>query len=261
MAGQRVRRGRRSRLCSPKASDRAGGRTRPARTGHSVDDSTKQTLLSQFSAWLDAAQDDPAPRDEPAPTTDLYSLFVEMAGLRGEVRTESRLVKEALDQFRDVFETLRASQTTMQRELERSRTDARDQIRTAVRQLLLDLIDLRDRLLAALSVTRTPPTRWRDRWFRVTVSGDEAWRDGLRLTIQRLDQVLLERNVVALRLEGHPFDPQHARVIGTAVDSAAAEGIVVEEVRTGFLWDDQVLRTGDVIVNKAGPVTGDKYDR
>lgn len=219
-----------------------------------MDDNTKQALLSQFSAWLDAAWDDAqTPPDEPAPTTDLYSLFVEMAGLRGEVRTESRLVKEALAQFRDTFETLRGSQATVQRELERSRTEARDQTRAAVRQLLLDLIDLRDRLLAALRVTETPPTRWWDRWSHRAVTGDEAWRDGLRLTIQRLDQVLLDRNVVALRLQGQPFDPSYARVIGTAADSTAAEGTVVEEVRTGFLWDGQVLRTGEVIVNKAAP--------
>ena len=46
-------------------------------------------------------------------------LFVEVAGLRSEVRTESRLVKEALDQFRGVFDTLRASQATLQQELDR----------------------------------------------------------------------------------------------------------------------------------------------
>src|SRR5208283_4133810 len=51
-----------------------------------------------------AAEDEPEPPDDPGATTDLYSVFVEVAGLRSEVRTESRLVKEALDQFRDVFD-------------------------------------------------------------------------------------------------------------------------------------------------------------
>ena len=74
-----------------------------------MDDSTKQVLLSRFSDWLDAAEDGQAPPEDPAPATDLYSLFVEMAGLRTEVRTESRMVKEALDQFRGVFDTLRAN--------------------------------------------------------------------------------------------------------------------------------------------------------
>ena len=82
-----------------------------------------------------------------------------MAGLRSEVRTESRLVKEALDQFRGVFDTLRASQATVQQELERARAEARDQARAAMRPLLLDVIDLRDRLLAALKFSGTATDR------------------------------------------------------------------------------------------------------
>jgi len=217
----------------------------------------KQALLSQFSAWLDAAGDSPAPAEELKPATDLWSLLVEMAGLRSEVRTESRLVKEALDQFRGVFDTLRASQATVQQELERARTEARDQARAAVRPLLLDVIDLRDRLLAALNFSGTPRRGWVDRLLRRNATGEEAWREGLRLTLRRLDQVLLDRRVVALRLEGQPLDPRHARVVATSADTAAPDGTVIEEVRAGFLWDDQVLRTAEVIVSKSGPRTGD----
>lgn len=219
-----------------------------------MDDSTKQTLLSQFSAWLDAAGDSPEPPDETAPTTDLRSLFVEMAGLRSEVRTESRLVKEALDQFRDVFETLRAGQATMQQELDRARAE---EARAAVRPLLLDIIDLRDRLLAALKFSGTAPSGWLGRLLRVKAPSEKAWQEGLRLTLRRLDQVLLDRRVVPLPLEGQPFDPRHARVVATSADSAAPDGTVIEEVRSGFLWDEQVLRTAEVIVSKAGTRTGD----
>jgi molecular chaperone GrpE len=227
-----------------------------------VDDSTKQALLSQFSAWLDAAGNGPDPSEEPMPATDLYSLFVEMAGLRSEVRTESRLVKEALDQFRGVFDTLRASQATLQQELERARAEAREQARAAVRPLLLDVIDLRDRLLAAVKFSGPPPTGWLDRltrrrMMRRNASGGEAWREGLRMTLSRLDQVLLDRRVVAPRLEGQPFDPRIARVVATSAGGGAPDGTVIEEVRAGFLWDDQILRTAEVIVSKAATRTGE----
>jgi molecular chaperone GrpE len=222
-----------------------------------VDDSTKKALLSRFSAWLDGAGNDSEPSEEPTAATDLYSLFVEMAGLRSEVRTESRLVKEALDQFRGVFDTLRASQATVQQELERERAEARDQARAAVRPLLLDVIDLRDRLLAALKFSEPPQTSWLDRLIRRNAPGGETWREGLRMTLNRLDQVLFDRRVVAPRLEGQPFDPRIARVVATSADSGAPDGTVIEEVRTGFLWDDQVLRTAEVIVSKADTRTGD----
>lgn len=223
-------------------------------------------LLHQFGAWLDAAAerapsgptDGQTPTDEVTPTTDLYSLFVEMAGLRSEVRTESRLVKEALEQFRGVFETLQTSHATMVQELERARAETRDQAKAALRPLLLDVIDLRDRLLAALTLSGTARTGWLDCVLRRNVSGGEAWQEGLRLTLRRLDQVLLDRRVVPMRLEGHPFDPLRARAVAIVADGTAQDGTVIEEVRTGFLWDEQVLRTAEVVVSQSDARTGDK---
>jgi molecular chaperone GrpE len=229
--------------------------------GDKVDDSIKQALLSQFSAWLDSVPDEgpavAAPGAEPAPTTDLYSLFVEMAGLRAEVRTESRLVKEALEQFRGVFETLQTSHATVRQELERARAETRDQVKAAVRPLLLDVIDLRDRLLDAQRLSGTARTGWLGRLLGRNATGGAAWQEGLGLTLRRLDQVLLDRRVVAVQLQGQPFDPLQARAIATVADSAAPDGTVIEEVRAGFLWDDQVLRTAEVIVSKSGARTAD----
>src|SRR5271166_3359171 len=224
-----ARQDRPSRLYSSRGScwppGRKAGLTRV--TGDSVDDSMKQALLNQFSTWLDAAGDSPAPTEEPKPTTDLWSLFVEMAGLRSEVRTESRLVKEALDQFRGVFDLLRTSQATLQQELDRVRAETRAQAHAALRPLLLDVIDLRDRLVAALKFVATGRPHWSDRLLRRNALGGAAWQEGLRMTVRRLDQVLLDRGVVAAHLVGQPFDPRRARVVATAPDASVAEGTVI----------------------------------
>ena len=223
-----------------------------------MDDSIKQALIDRFRGYLDMVQDGEEPPDDPGETADLFSVLVEMAALRSEVRTESRLVKEALEQFRGVFDSLQASQATLQRELDRARTETRDQARSALRPLLLDVIDLRDRLVAALTLSAAARPRWRDRLWRRDRSGVAAWQEGLRMTLRRLDQVLLDRRVVATQLAGLPFDPQLARAIGTAADSSVAEGTVIKEVRAGFLWDDQVLRTAEVIVSKGDAGKGDR---
>ena len=221
-----------------------------------MDDSIKQALLSRFQAYLETAET--AAPESRTETSDLYSIFVEVAGLRSEVRTESRLVKEALDQFRGVFDMLQASQATVQQELERARSAARDQAEAALRPLLLDVIDLRDRLLAALTFAAAARPGWLGRFVRRPASGEEAWQEGLRMTLRRLDQVLLDRRVVPMQLVGLPFDPRRARVVATSADRSAADGTVLEEVRTGFLWDDQVLRTADVIVSKNAAATGER---
>ena len=61
-----------------------------------------------------------------------------------------------------------------------------------------------------------------------------------------------------MQLVGRPFDPRLARVVGTAPDRSVAEGTVIEEVRAGFLWDDQVLRTAEVIVSKGDNGIGER---
>jgi molecular chaperone GrpE len=223
-----------------------------------VDDNIKQALLSRFSAYLDAAEDEPEPPDESGEATDLYSVFVEVAGLRSEVRTESRLVKDALDQFRDVFDLLRTSQATVQQELDRARTESRDRERAALRPLLLDVIDLRDRLLAALNLVAVTRPGWFGRLFRRSAPGGAAWQEGLRMIVRRLDQVLLDRGIAATHLAGAPFDPRSAQAVGTAPHSSLPEGTVIEEVRTGFLWDGQVLRTAEVIVSKRSNDSGER---
>ena len=84
-----------------------------------MDDSIKQALIDRFRGYLDMVEDGEESPDDPGETADLFSVLVEMAALRSEVRTESRLVKEALEQFRGVFDSLQASQATLQRELDR----------------------------------------------------------------------------------------------------------------------------------------------
>ena len=224
-----------------------------------MDDSIKQALLSRFQTYLDTVE---AGAEAETPesgteTSDLYSLFVEVAGLRSEVRTESRLVKEALDQFRGVFDMLQANQANLQQELDRERSTARNQADVALRPLLLEVVDLRDRLLAALKFAAKVHPGWVDRLLRRPASDDGTWQEGLRMTLRRLDQMLLDRRVVPVQMVGLPFDPRHARVVATVADGSV-EGTVLEEVRTGFLWNDQVLRTAEVVVSKSAAESGER---
>ena len=220
-----------------------------------VDDSTRQALLARFTDWLDATEDLPDAPAEPEEAADLFSVFTELAGLRTELRTESRLVKEALDQFRSAFDTLQSSHATMQRELDRARAGGRDERRAALRPLLLDVVDLRDRLAAALSLPVVPPP-WPERLWRRSRGRDGAWQEGLGMTLRRFDEVLQDRGVQRMELLRRPLDPALARVVGTVADRTTEAGTVVEEARAGFLWEDQVLRTAEVIVSAPGPGAG-----
>jgi molecular chaperone GrpE len=225
--------------------------------GTMLDETTREKLLSRFAAYLDGLDhhgsgDAPAgSAEEGSEEADLFSVFVELAGLRNEVRTQSRIVKEALDRFRSVFDTLQASHATLEQELKRTRADAHDRERMLLKPLLLDIIDVRDRLAAGLKpAVAAPPRRWYERFpiAKAKCAAAEAWREGIRMTLRRVDRLLADQRIAAIEAVGRPFDPRHATAVATVGATEAADGIVVDEVRPGFLWQGELLRPAEVIV-------------
>jgi molecular chaperone GrpE len=232
-----------------------------------VDETIREKLLNRFVAYLDGLDHDESGEVETAATAeegseeaDLFSVFVELAGLRNEVRTQSRIVKEALDRFRSVFDALQSSHATLEQELKRARADAHDRERTLLKPLLLDIIDVRDRLAAGLKpATAAPPRRWYERFsdLKAKPAAAEAWQEGMRMTLRRVDRLLADQRIAAIETVSRPFDPRHAIAVATVADPAAADGIVVEEVRQGFLWQGELLRPAEVIVARRDTRNGD----
>ncbi len=244
-----------------------------------MDPSIKETLLDRLRAYLDgldaadAAESEFAQIGDAGPAEaeaagdaagdearDLFSVFTEIAAARNEVRTQTRVVKDALDQFRAVFETLQSGNETLSRELKETRARAGEQARTILRPLLLDIIDVRDRLAAGLAAV--PPearSSWWSRWRR-TAPAPDPWREGLEMTLRRLDRVLADRRVTPIVTVGRPFTPDVARVVATRDDPNVAEGLVIAESRAGFAWDGQLLRAAEVIVAKRAGAK-DRSDR
>jgi molecular chaperone GrpE len=218
-----------------------------------VDDHDKGRLLDQFQRYLDSIEtlpDETAGGDGGETETDLFTVFVELAALRNEVRGEARLVKDALDQFRAVFKAMQASQATLEQELKRCQSEARDRERATLRPLLLELLELRDRIAAGLRQP-IPPASWLDRLLRRRSNKAGSHREGLAIMLRRLDRILGDRRVAPIEVIGRPFDPRLSRAVGTTRNAAVGPGTVVEEIRTGFLWEQDLLRIAEVIVNAA----------
>jgi molecular chaperone GrpE len=232
-----------------------------------VDETIRENLLSRFVAYLDGLDHDgsgeapPATAEEASEEADLFAVFVELAGVRNEVRTQSRIVKEALDRFRSVFDTLQASHTTLEQELKRARADAHDRERAVLKPLLLDVIDVRDRLAAGLKPAPAAlPRRWYERLLPEAKRAAEAqaWREGLQMTLRRVDALLANQRICVIETVGLPFDPRHAAAVATVADPSAADGTVVEEVRAGFLWDGELLRPAEVTVARRDARNGER---
>lgn len=216
-----------------------------------MDEATKEALTSQFRAYLDAAGDElPSAGARAAP--DLFTLLAELAALKNEVKLESRQVKTALDEFRDLFDALRESQTRLGEEQERRFEQTRAAERQGWTKMLLELLELRDRIQAG----HDQAARFRPRWFTRRRRAPQlvaSLAEGMAMSLRRLDETLARRGVRPLPAVGRPFDPQRMHATELAHDPDRPTGEVVGELRPGWLLHDELLRPAEVVVNRTDP--------
>ncbi|MGA8052700.1 MAG: nucleotide exchange factor GrpE [Burkholderiales bacterium] len=212
-----------------------------------LDDAQKQRLVEEFRACLEQWEQEGEDASEPV---DLRTLLGEMAALKNEVRLESRQFKGALEELKSFGEALRAHNERLVRDLERAREQAAEAQRQVERRLLLGMLDLRDRLQAGAdaAAARRPSVLAR------LVPGETrfalALSEGLTLTLQRLDELLVTHRVRPIDALGQPLDPQRMRAVGVEAVPEAPDGMVLREARRGFLLGGELLRAAEVIVNK-----------
>jgi molecular chaperone GrpE len=71
---------------------------------------------------------------------------------------------------------------------------------------------------------------------------DESWLKGVRLTFQKLEEVLGSVGVERIEALGAPFDPKQHEAVASEETSKHPEDTVVAELRAGYRMHDRVLR-------------------
>jgi molecular chaperone GrpE len=71
---------------------------------------------------------------------------------------------------------------------------------------------------------------------------DESWLKGVRLTFQKLEEVLRSVGVERIEALGAPFDPKQHEAVASEETSKHPEDTVVAELRAGYRMHDRVLR-------------------
>lgn len=211
-----------------------------------MDETTKQTLLAQLASHLDAIEGG-IEIDAEAP--DLFTLLAELAALKNEVKLESRQVKEALDGFRGLLDQLGRANRQLEAELGRRREEEAQRLAEAGQDVLLDLLDLRDRLAAGHEQARQYRPGWLAR--RSGAAGFvAALEEGQAMSLTRLEEILSRRGIQAIVTEGQAFDARLMHAVGTQWDEQRPVGQVIEQVRAGYRLGDRLLRAAEVVVNK-----------
>ncbi|MBD9359438.1 nucleotide exchange factor GrpE [Methylomonas fluvii] len=183
---------------------------------------------------------------------DLTALFSDLAGLKTEVKAESRQFKATLDSLSDAVAALKADNQALADELAKANERLQLQRREDERALLLEWLDIYDRLDAGYRAVRQ--YRPVDGLFRHSKPQDVRFiasvGEGQEITLKRLEQMLQRRRVFAIDCVGRPFDARTMTTLAIGNDPTQANAVVLEELRKGFLMEDQVLRLAEVKVNK-----------
>ncbi|MHB1565013.1 MAG: nucleotide exchange factor GrpE [Leptospirillum sp.] len=209
----------------------------------------RERLIEQFREYMESLDAEPPPSGtEDRESVDLVSLLTEMAVLKNEVRQAARWHREALDELRRFGEGVREENGQLSRELEKSREQTAKKQRQSERSLLLDILDLRDRMTAGLLASRSFNPSFLGTLLAREGRFVRSLSEGMELTLGRLDDLLSKYRVREIKAEGLPLDPYRMCVVGVEENSLKARGTVVREVRKGYLHGDDVLRLAEVVV-------------
>lgn len=212
-----------------------------------LDPAEKERLVEEFRACLEDWEGDEEEADE---GVDLHSLLTELAALKNDIRLESRQFKGMLEEMRSFGDTLREQNERLNRDLDRAREQTAAAGRQAERGLLLELIDLRDRLQAGAEAAAAYRPAWLSRLVPSDLRFARSLEEGLALTLRKMDGVLAGHRVQAIEAVGRQLDPHRMRAVGVEAASDRPDGQVLREARRGFVQHGELLRAAEVIVNK-----------
>ncbi len=134
--------------------------------------------------------------------------------------------KSALEQALDQAKRYAADYQNLEKRINEEKSSW---IKTANKDLIIKLLPVLDDLYKANDHLKDP---------------------GLTLIIQNLNGILNKEGLTTFISLGMPFNPESMNSLGTAEADEQKDGRVVEEVRSGYKLNGQVIRPAEVIVGQ-----------
>jgi len=214
-----------------------------------MSDTQKNRLLEEFQTYLE--QTDLA-HTLSAEQPDLSTLLGEMAGLKSEVKAEARHFKATLDTLSDALTALQTDNKALADELGTHGERLQSARSETLRAVLLELVDIYDRLTVGFGVllSYNPVSSLFSHSAKQDVRFIESFKEGQAMTLKRFEQLLQRHQVYAIDCVGKLLDPRTMSAVEIDHNPKLDNGMVIEELRKGFLFEDQVLRLAEVKVNK-----------
>lgn len=151
------------------------------------------------------------------------SLKKRLSKLEKEVKTLQQELKEKNDKLLRSYADLQNYQKRMEKEIEQRGYEIK-------KRYLLELVDLNELLKKAYE--------------------DENPKDGLKLILNNLENLFEKEQIRYINCVGKPFDHNLHHAVSTIEKKDCEDGLIVDEVKKGYLIGDKLLRPSQVIVAK-----------
>ena len=209
----------------------------------------KSELLDDFKSFL---EQDAAWQIETNEQPDLNTLLSELTALKTEVKTESRQFKNTLDTLSSALASVQNDNKSLSTELALSSERLAQQQVEMMRTMLLEFVDIYDSLATARDILQNyqPVNSLFKKSRKKDVHFIERFKEGQAMALKRFEQLLQQYQVRPIDCVGKLLDPVSMSAVETGQDLKLENGIVLEELRKGFLFQDQILRLAEVKVNK-----------
>ncbi len=156
------------------------------------------------------------------------------------LEAEKRRAEQAEARVRDYAEAYQRNKTEFEAVRARLERDQGSRVRAALGETFDKIVPVLDDLARALEFADESPLA-----------------EGMKMVAARLEAVFADAGLVPVDVVGQPFDPAVADAVAVVpVDDEDANNIVVEQVRRGWRFGDQILRPAQVHVGRYSPAAG-----
>jgi len=211
-------------------------------------DEWQAKTVDDFKNWLSTLPDLPFEEElNNLDACDLYTVLQEFTALRQEIKLQNREQNKAVRTLNTFMETYQQSEKTL-RDTSAQISLLEENVRlTCEKKMILLFLDVRDALTRGLQSGRLIAAQ--RQWLRRPPKGIESVVQGYEMALRRFDRALIQADIKPLSTVGKPFNPQLMQAVGKASDSTTGQGIVTQEILSGYIRNDEVIRTAEVIVN------------
>ena len=85
------------------------------------------------------------------------------------------------------------------------------------------------------------------------IENNKSVKDGIKLVYEKLQKLLTEQGVKKMQTKGEPFNVDYHDALMQRKDNSVPPHSVLEEVESGYLYRDKVIRHAKVIVSEDSP--------